>query len=72
MANSFVKIIFQRSAFASRRHARALAADMPRQDHVYITTDKSCRFHNKKFDEVPCKLDFAENPRPFKKYPSRP
>jgi len=31
------------------KHARALAACLPRQDHVYSTTDKSFRFHNNKF-----------------------
>jgi len=48
-----VKTIFQRLAFASRRHAGALAAGVPLQDHVYITTDKSFRFYHKKFDEMP-------------------
>jgi len=43
---------FQRSAFASRRHARALAADLPRQDHFYITTDELFRFRNDDFDEM--------------------
>jgi len=32
--------------------ARALAAGLPRQDHVYKTTDESIRFHNKKIDEM--------------------
>jgi len=34
-----------------------LAAGM--QDLVYITTEELFRFHNKKFDEMPCKLDHA-------------
>ena len=55
-----------------RRHARALAACLPRQDHVYNTTDKSFRFHNNKFDQMPCKLDFTENPPSFDKYPTPP
>jgi len=39
-------------AFAFRRlgHAQALAACLPRQDHVYITTDNSFRFHNDEFN----------------------
>jgi len=55
-----------RLAFASRRHARALAACLPRQDHVYITTDESFRFHNNEFDEMSCTLYSTENP----KYPT--
>jgi len=38
---------------ASRRHARVLAAGLPCQDHVYITTDKSVCFHNHGFNEMP-------------------
>jgi len=30
----------------SRRHARALAAGLPRRDHLWITTEKLVRFHN--------------------------
>jgi len=41
---------------------------LPRQDHVYKTTDESFRFHNKNFDEMRCKLDSTENPRSFEKY----
>jgi len=51
---------------------RALAADLPRQDHVYKTTDESFLFHNKNFDEMRCKLDSTENPRSFEKYPTPP
>jgi len=40
-----------------------LAASLPRQNHVYRTTDESFRFHNKKFDEMRCKLDSTDNPR---------
>ena len=54
----------------SRIHARELAAGLPRQDHVYITTDKSIRFHNNKFDEMPCKLDSTDITRSFEKYPT--
>jgi len=46
----------------------ALAAGLPRQDRVYITTDELFRFHNDEFDELPCKLDSTENPRSFEKY----
>jgi len=56
--------------FASRRHARALVAGLPRQDHVYITTNEMSRFYNDEFDEMPCKLDFTENSRSFEKYPT--
>jgi len=45
--------------------ARALAAGLPRRDHVYSTTDESFRFHNKKIDEMRCKLDSTDNPRSF-------
>jgi len=31
--------------------ARALAAGLPREDHVYITTDESVRFNNNKNEE---------------------
>jgi len=34
---------------------------------VYKTTDESFRFHNKKFDEMRCKLESTENPRSFEK-----
>ena len=52
IANSLGKIFSYRSAFAFRRPVRALAAGLPRQDHVYKTIDESFRFHNKKFDEM--------------------
>jgi len=70
IANSLGKIISQRSAFAFRNPARALAAGLPRQDHVSKTTDES--FRNKKFDEMRCKLDSTENLRSFEKYPTPP
>ena len=60
----------QSSAFASRRHARALATDLLRQDQVHITTDELVRFHNNEFDEMPCELDSTENPCSFEKYPT--
>jgi len=46
---------------------RCRAAGLPRQDHVYITTDKSFSFHNNELNEIPCKLDSTENPRWFEK-----
>jgi len=52
-----------RSALASRRHARALAAGLPRRNHVYIITNESFRFHNNELAEIRCKLDSTENPR---------
>jgi len=45
---------------------------LPRQDHIYKTTDESFRLHNKTFDEIRCKLDSTENPRLFEKYPTPP
>jgi len=51
---------------------RALAAGLPRQDHVYKTSDESFRFRNKNVDEMRCKLDSTENPRSFEKYPTQP
>jgi len=54
MTNSLGKIISYRSVFAFRSSARALAAGLPRQDHVYKTTDESFRFHNKNFEEIRC------------------
>ena len=59
------KCNFQCSAFAFRSPDRALAAGLPRQDHVCKTTDELSRFHSKKFDEMPCKLDCTENPSSF-------
>jgi len=61
-----------RSVFASRRHARALAASLPRQDHVYITNDQLVRIHKNLLNEIPCKLDSTENLRSFEKYPTPP
>jgi len=52
--------------------ARALAAGLPRQNHVYIATDESLCFHTNVFDEMLCKLDSTENPRSFEKHPTPP
>jgi len=72
MANSPAKIKCYRSAFVSRRHARALAARLPRQDHVFVTTDELFRFHNNESDEIPCTLNSTDNPRSFEKYLTPP
>jgi len=72
IANSLGKIISYRSAFAFRTSARALAAGLPGQDHVYKTTDELFRLLNKNFDDMRCKLDFSENARSFEKYPTPP
>jgi len=58
--------------FAFRSSARALAAGLLRQDHVYKTTEELFRFHNKKIDEIRFKLDSLEHPRSFEKYPTPP
>jgi len=60
------------SAFASRRHARALAACLTRQDHVYIPADELVCFHRNEIDEMPCELDPNGNLRSFEKYPTPP
>ena len=62
----------KRSAFAFRSLARAPAACLPCQDHVYSTTDELFRFHNKKINGMRCKLDSTENPSSFEKYPTPP
>ena len=56
--------------FASRSHARALAALFPHTDRVWITTDHLVRFYKNEFDEMSCKMNFTKNPRLFKKYPN--
>jgi len=71
-ANSYGKINCYRSAFAYRSHARALAAGLPRQDHVWITTNNLFHFHNNEFDEIPCRLDSTEYARSFRKHPTLP
>jgi len=37
---------------ASRSHARALAAGLLRQDHLWITPEQLARFHQNKFDSI--------------------
>jgi len=39
-------------AFASCSHVRALAAGLPRADHVLITTNQLVRFRQNDFDEL--------------------
>jgi len=58
--------------FASGSFARALAAGLPCQNNVSITTDESFRFHNNNIEELRGKLDATENPCPFEKYPTPP
>jgi len=58
--------------FALLSPARALAAGLPRQDHVYSTTNESFRFRKNSFDEMLCKLDYTENPRSFEKNKTLP
>jgi len=70
--HSLGKIISYRLAFAFRSSTGALAAGLPRQGHVYKTTDESIRFHNQNFDKMRCILDSTENPRSFEKYPTPP
>ena len=65
IANSHGTGKCQRSAFAPRKHARALAAGLPHQNHVYMITAKSFCFHNNEFNEMPCTLNSSENPRCF-------
>ena len=36
-----------------------LAAGLPRQDQIWITTEQLVRFHKHEFDELLCKVDFT-------------
>jgi len=58
--------------FSSRRHALALAADLLRQNHLYITTDQFFRLNKNESDEMPRKLNSIENPRALEKFPTTP
>jgi len=49
-----------------------MAASLPRQDHVSITTEQLVRFHKNKFDQRLCKLDSSEFARSFKQNPTLP
>ena len=72
IANSYGKIECQRSAFASRSHARALGACLRRQDDVCITTDELVYFHKNEFDEMTCELESTENPHSIEKHSTSP
>jgi len=74
IANSLGKIISYRSAFAFRSSYSSAATRWPQSCRVKITFTKlpTFRFHNKKIDEMRCKLDSTENPRSFEKYPTPP
>jgi len=48
----------------------AISACLPRQDHVWITTDHFVCVLKNELDGMPYKLDFTENLRLFKKYPT--
>jgi len=55
----------QSCSSAGRSPAQLLAAGLPRQDHVYITSDQLFRVQNNEFNETPFKLDLdAANLRP--------
>ena len=43
-----------------KRHKKKMRRDS-RPDHIYITTDKSFRFHNNKFDEMPSCVTFLRD-----------
>ena len=56
--NSYGKRKCQRSAFDSCNPARAMAAGLPRQNHVWITTNHFVRFNTTEFDEMLCQFGF--------------
>ena len=47
-----------------------MAAGLPRQDDVWITTKKLARFHKNEFDKMLCKLDSSEHARSFEHNPT--
>jgi len=49
-----------------------MAAGLPRQDHVGITTEQLVRFHKNEFDEMMCKLGSSEYARSFEQNPTLP
>jgi len=51
---------YERSAFSSRIHARALAASLLRQNHVSIATEQLVGVHTTKFEETLGELDSTE------------
>ena len=66
--NGKIKIFLRRNTFF---FFGKMAPGLPRQDHIYKTTDESFRLHNN-IDEMRCKLDSTENPRSFEKYLTPP
>jgi len=58
------------AAFASRSHARAMSAGLPRHDHVSIPTEQLVRFYKNEFDEVLCKLNSTAYTCSFKPNPT--
>jgi hypothetical protein len=50
---------------AAIMHAQALAAGLPRKDHVWITTQQLIRFQTRELDEMLYKLDSAKYERSF-------
>ena len=80
----YILILGTYSKFARKNNFLALGVDFLQpfssagrrfaasRSHVYTTTNESFRFHNKKIDEMRCKLDSIENPRSFEKYPTPP
>jgi len=50
--------------------ARAMAAGLPSQDHVWTTTKQLVRFHKNKFDEMLCKVHSSEYARWFEQNPN--
>jgi len=49
-----------------------MAAGLPRQDHVEITTQQLVRFHKNKSDEMLCKVDSSKHARSFEQNPTLP
>jgi len=48
-----------------RSHARALAAGLPHQDHIWITIAQFVCFHKNEFDEILCEPDPTKYARSF-------
>jgi len=46
--------------FPQPQAVRAVAAGLPRQDHVRITANHFVRVHNDEFDKMLCKLESTE------------
>jgi len=52
--------------------ARAMAASLSRQDHIWITVNQLVRYYENEFDEMLCELDSTENLGSFEQYPALP